>query len=77
MVLDDGGDATHLLVKKYNSIFKVRSYAIATFRPQYQAKKGTSTRPSVHILANLPPFTPPPPLGLTLFNTETATILQL
>ena len=29
MVLDDGGDATHLLVKKYNSIFKVRmSYVI-------------------------------------------------
>ena len=23
MVLDDGGDATHLLVKKYNSIFKL------------------------------------------------------
>ena len=31
MVLDDGGDATHLLVKKYNSIFKVRtSYVIIT-----------------------------------------------
>ena len=26
MVLDDGGDATHLLVKKYNSIFKVDSF---------------------------------------------------
>ena len=26
MVLDDGGDATHLLVKKYNSIFKVESF---------------------------------------------------
>jgi adenosylhomocysteinase len=23
MVLDDGGDATHLLVKKYNSVFKL------------------------------------------------------
>ena len=26
MVLDDGGDATYLLVKKYNSIYKVDSF---------------------------------------------------
>lgn len=26
MVLDDGGDATHLLVKKYNAVFKVDSF---------------------------------------------------
>lgn len=26
MVLDDGGDATHLLVKKYNSVFKVDTF---------------------------------------------------
>ena len=26
MVLDDGGDATHLLVKKYNAIFKVDTF---------------------------------------------------
>ena len=26
MVLDDGGDATHLLVKKFSSIFKVDTF---------------------------------------------------
>ena len=28
MVLDDGGDATHLLVKKFNSIFKVGTFKV-------------------------------------------------
>ena len=28
MVLDDGGDATHLLVKKYNSIYRVDSFKV-------------------------------------------------
>ena len=28
MVLDDGGDATHLLVKKFNSIFRVGTFKV-------------------------------------------------
>ena len=28
MLLDDGGDATHLMVKKYNSIFKVGTFKV-------------------------------------------------
>ena len=28
MVLDDGGDATHLLVKKFNSIFRVDTFKV-------------------------------------------------
>ena len=28
MVLDDGGDATHHLVKKFNSIFKVGTFKV-------------------------------------------------
>ena len=28
MVLDDGGDATHLLAKKFNSIFKVGTFKV-------------------------------------------------
>ena len=31
MVLDDGGDATHLLVKKFNSIFKVGTFKVITW----------------------------------------------
>ena len=31
MVLDDGGDATHLLVKKYNSVFKVCNVFIVMY----------------------------------------------
>ena len=28
MLLDDGGDATHLMVKKFNSIFKVGTFKV-------------------------------------------------
>ena len=47
MVLDDGGDATHLLVKKFNSIFKVGTFKVWVYYGQQS---------EISVLLNNPPI---------------------